>query len=50
MILPANILDKRRIIVKKYESPEFEIVSMNFTENMLTYLASVETDIPDIED
>lgn len=36
--------------MKKYQSPEFELVRILFTEEMLVTTASVETEIPDIED
>ena len=35
--------------MKEYKSPEFEIVRIVFNRDVMVYLASVETDIPDIE-
>lgn len=36
--------------MKKYESPEFELIQMTFTEELLVHTASVETEIPDVGD
>ncbi len=35
--------------MKKYVSPEFELVNYKFSENMMVGTASVETEIPDVE-
>ena len=40
----------RRLFMKEYQSPEFEIVRIVFNRDVMVYLASVETDIPDIDD
>lgn len=36
--------------MKEYQSPEFEIVRIVFNRDVMVYLASVETVIPDIDD
>jgi len=36
--------------MKKYESPEFELIRIKFTEELLVHTASVETEIPDVGD
>jgi len=36
--------------MKKYESPEFELVGFKFSEDLMIYSASVETEIPDAGD
>lgn len=44
-----HVID-RRLFMKEYQSPEFEIVRIVFNRDVMVYLASVETDIPDIDD
>lgn len=36
--------------MKKYISPEFELVRFSFSEDMMIGTASVETEIPDVDD
>ena len=36
--------------MKEYFSPEFELVSYKFSENMMVGTASVENQIPDVGD
>ena len=43
-----HVID-RRLFMKEYQSPEFEVVRFVFDQDCMVYLASVETDIPDID-